>query len=226
VLIGDVRSDVRFLQLSLSNGQIVTLKPVAIFGRSHAPWVAVMVPDPAAITTITAYSANGQIGYAIPFARGAMFSAVRWLAPGQSPPARATYKIASGKVNGRHWAEYAYVGPWGSCINGVGSGSGCIGKGLSGWSSGKPASLVLQTGNGSEPPKVNYYFLVAKPAVSYVIVHFKHAAPVRVPAVSTGGVKFAGFASGPPDTATGWVAYSASGKVLASGKITYDKNEG
>ncbi len=31
-LIADVRSDVRFLQVSLSNGQIVTLKPVAIFG--------------------------------------------------------------------------------------------------------------------------------------------------------------------------------------------------
>lgn len=33
-LIADVRSDVRFLQVSLSNGQIVTLKPVAIFGPS------------------------------------------------------------------------------------------------------------------------------------------------------------------------------------------------
>ena len=113
-LIADVRSDVRFLQVSLNNGQIVTLKPVAVFGRSHAAWVALVVPYPAAVTMITAYSAKGQVGYAIPFGHGGTFSAMRWLAPGQSArPARATYKIASGEVNGKPWAEYAYVGPWG-----------------------------------------------------------------------------------------------------------------
>jgi hypothetical protein len=226
-LIADVRSDVRFLQVSLSNGQIVTLKPVAIFGRSHAAWVAMIVPYPGAVTMITAYSAKGQVGYAIPFGRGAMFAVVRWFAPGQSArPARATYKIASGEVNGKPWAEYAYVGPWGSCITGAGIGSACIAKGLDGWGSGKPASLLIETANNPDTPKVAYYILGAKPAVSYVLVHFKHGAPIRVPAVSKGGgVKFAGFASAPPDAATHWVAYSAGGKVLATGKLRYHLGE-
>ena len=207
VVIGDVRSDVRFLQVSLSNGQIVTLKPVAIFGRSHAAWVAMMVPYPAAVTMITAYSTKGQVGYTIPFARGAMFSAIRWFAPGQAArPARATYKIASGKVDGKPWAEYTYVGPWGSCITGAGVGTGCIAKGLDGWGGVKPASLVFETANNPDAPKVAYYVLVAKPAVSYVIVHVKNAARIRVPAFSKDGVKFVGFASAPPDAATRWVA--------------------
>jgi hypothetical protein len=226
-LIGDVRSDVRFLQVSLNNGQIVTLKPVAIFGRSHASWVALVVPYAATVTMITAYSANGKVGYAIPFGRGALFSAMHWFAPGQAArPAPATYKIASGKVDGKSWAEYAYVGPWGSCITGAGVGGGCIAKGLDGWGGVKPASLVRETADNPHAPKVAYYLLVAKPAVSYVLVHFKHGAPIRVPAVSKGGgVKFAGFASAPPDAATHWVAYSASGKVLASGKLRYHRGE-
>lgn len=226
VLVGDVRSDVRFLQFSLSNGQIVMLKPVAVFGRSHASWVGVMLPYAAAVTRITAYSAKGQLGYAIPFTHDGTVTVVRWLAPGQPPkPARATYKIASGKVNGKPWAEYAYIGPWGSCLEGAGDGGTCIGQGLRGWVSGKPASLVLQDGGSSASPKVAYYFLAAKPAVSYVVVHFKNAAPVRVPAVSAGSVKFIGFASVPPDAATRWVAYSAGGKVLATGKLTYHRRE-
>ena len=66
---------------------------------------------------------------------------------------------------------------------------------------------------------------MAKQAVSYVVVHIKNAASIRVPAVSTGGVKFVGFASAPPDAATRWVAYSAGGKVLATGKIRYRRGE-
>lgn len=225
VLVGDVRSDVRALRLGLSNGQIVTLKPVAVFGRSHAPWVGVMLPYASAVTMITAYSAHGQLGYAIPFTHDGTVTVVRWLAPGQPPPARATYKIAVGKVNGKPWAEYLYVGPWGSCLDGAGDGSWCIGNGPGGWVSGKPALLVVQNGGSSASPAVAYYFLAAKPAVSYVVVHFKNAAPVRVPAVSAGSVKFAGFASAPPDAATRWVAYSAGGKVLATGKIRSHSGE-
>ncbi|HEY3908182.1 MAG TPA: hypothetical protein VGM14_30040 [Streptosporangiaceae bacterium] len=225
-LVADVRSDVRYVQVSLSNGQIVTLKPVAVFGRSHAAWVALVVPYSAAVTMITAYSAKGQVGYAIPFGRGGLFSAVRWFAPGQpARPARATYKIASGEVHGKRWAEYAYVGPWGSCITGAGAGGGCIAEGLDGWGGAKPASLVRETADRPWVPKVAYYLLVAKPAVSYVLVHVKNAAPIRVPAFSKDGVKFFGFASAPPDAATRWVAYSAGGKVLATGKLRYHRGE-
>ncbi len=217
VLIGDVRADVRYVRVSLNNGQTVTLRPVAVFGRAHASWIALMVPYAAAVTTITAYSATGELGYAIPFARGPQFSTVRWFAPGQIPPAkRSTYKIASGEVNGRPWSEYAYLGPWGTCVTGAGHGGKCVVGGLDQLGEGKPASLLILS---LARHSTSYGVIVAKPTVSYVIVHFKNAAPLRVPTVSKGGVKFAGFAAVPPDAPVRWVAYSASGQVLASGRL-------
>jgi hypothetical protein len=187
--------------------------------------VAVELPNAAAVTMITAYSAHGQVGYTIPFTRGVV-TVLHWFAPGQPPkPARSTYKIASGNVNGKPWAEYAYVGPWGSCLAGVGQGTECIDEGLDGWIGRNPASLLVETADRPWTPRVAYYLIVAKPAVSYVVVHFKNAAPIRVPAFSKGGVKFLGFASAPPDAATRWVAYSAGGKVLATGELRYHKGE-
>jgi hypothetical protein len=63
--------------------------------------------------------------------------------------------------------------------------------------------------------------IVTGPAVSYVIVHFKHAAPVRVPVIATHGVRVAGFVAVPAESVTRWVAYSASGQVISSGRSNY-----
>lgn len=184
-----------------------------------AAWVAMMVPYPAAVTMITAYSTKGQVGYAVPFGRGSTFSAMRWLAPGQPPrPSRASYKIASGEVDGKHWTLHAYVGPWGTCIDGAGFGV-CQAVGLDRLGGGATATALFEAlGDSPGTQKVGYNVIVAKPVVSYVIVHFKNAAPVRIQAIAAGGVKFVGFVSAPPGAATSWFAYSASGAELAAGR--------
>jgi hypothetical protein len=217
-LIGDVRSDVRYVTVSLSNGQILTLRPVAIFGRSHAAWVALMVPYPAAITRITAYSANGEVGYAMPFGRGPLFSGARWLAPGQPRPGRHIYKIAFGKLNGLPWAEYAFIGPWGTCITGAGTGGQCFDEGLRAAASRQPAQ-ALSSAIGWQ--NAAYDVLIAQPVVSYVIVHVPNQAALRLVPRSIGGVKFIGFAVTPADANVSWVAHSASGEVLAAGTLSH-----
>ena len=214
-LIGDVRSDVRFVVVSLSNGQQVTLQPVAIFGHRHSAWVAMMVPNSAAITKITAYSAKGEIGYTVPFGRGILFATGRWFAPGQPPsPHPTTFKIASGRSGGKPWAKYAFVGPWGTCIAGTGIGGTCVAGGIKEFAVGTEILSIGQHG-------VGYGVIVTRPAVSYVIVHFKHALPVRVPAIATHGVKVAGFVAVPAYSMTRWVGFSASGQVVSSGRSNY-----
>jgi len=213
-LIGTVRSDVRLVVVRLSNGQAATLRPVGIFGRSHAAWIAMMLPYRDAVTKITAYSANGEVGYALPFGRGALFADIRWLAPGQPPPPKpVTYKIAAGKFDGKSWAEYAYVGPSWTCIGDPGAGGTCYSDGLRKLLSRETIVSALMVPPGE--PSTGYNVFVAQQAVSYVIVHFKKASPVRVPLIARGGFKSAGITTTPADAMTGWEAYSASGEKLA-----------
>jgi hypothetical protein len=215
-LIGDVRADIRRVQVSLSNGQTLTLRPVPIFGHAKAAWVGLMVPYPAAVTLIRAYSAKGEVGYAVPFGRGTLFSAARWLVPGQLPrPRPQTSKIASGQVKGRSWAEYAFVGPWGTCISGSGAGGQCFTEGLRQLAAEEVLEPVLIVSPGHSG--IGYNVFVAERAASYLIAHFKNAASIRVPFVSKDGVKIAAFTAVPAYAMTRWYAYTASGELLAAG---------
>src|SRR5262249_46625808 len=149
-----------------------------------------------------------------PFGRGSLFSALRWLAPDQLPrPRPRTEKLAAGKFDGKRWAEYAHIGPWGTCVIGTGSGGTCTGGGLKEF-----VSTAIETFG---QPNVGYGLIVTRPAVSYVIVHFKHAASVRVPAVTKDGVGVAGFVAVPAYSMTRWVGYSASGQKISSGTSNY-----
>lgn len=214
-LIGSVRADVRQVRVSLSNGQTLTLKPVPIFGKDKAAWVALMVPQPATITKITAYSAKGKVGYAIPFGRGPLFSSVRWLSPGVSPwPKLATYRAASGTLHRKHWAENVYIGPWGYCVAGTGVGM-C---------SPQPLGRILATGYinpvtvvSAGKPTIGYNVFITSRRVGYVIVHFSKSHSIRLRLVRKGPFKFAGFTTSQPYAASTWDGYSASGKLLVSG---------
>ena len=57
--------------------------------------------------------------------------------------------------------------------------------------------------------------------MSYVIVHFTHRAPAAGAGHRDAGVKVAGFAAVPAYSMTRWVAYSASGQVVSSGRSNY-----
>jgi hypothetical protein len=114
VRVGAVRADVSYLTVKLDDGSVLTLHPVKVYGTRA---VAFAIPSGAQIAEVTAYSRQGEIGFAVPFnqPRGLAWFAA-WLRPGQHQAARASGRVASGTVGGHAWAATAYLGPWGICI--------------------------------------------------------------------------------------------------------------
>jgi hypothetical protein len=215
--IGVVRSDVAYLKVSFTNGQTLTLHPVAVLGRQHARFVGLVTPSAAAVTEITAYSNHGELGYAVPFTGAGTVGIERWLRPGQpARPRPARYLIGSGTLSGSAWQEILYVGPWGTCVagaGGAGGGSECFpatgpllarheAVGSIGLSAGTDAYIV----SGD-----------AAPSVSYLIVTNSSGSIERVRLVSAGKLKFFAYASVRGNRVVRWAAYDARGRKLASG---------
>ena len=112
---GIVRADVAYLRVKLTNGQVLTVRPVDVFGQRYARYVAFAVPYDAAVTELIAYSARAELGYAIPFTRAGEFWN-RWNPAGlPAPPAPASYLIGSGVADRAAWSVHLDVGPWGTC---------------------------------------------------------------------------------------------------------------
>ena len=217
VTVGTVRADVAYLRLSLTNGQTLTLRPTAILGRSHASYVAFALPSSTAVTEIRAYSKRSELAYAVPFTARGRVETVRWLRPRE--PARLkpiTYLIGSGQAGGRKWSEYAYVGPWGVCLEGAGSGGSCAPVGIGHLAGGQAARVLLVSGGADG---TNFAVVVAAPTVSYVLVSRADGSTVRARTVPAGGMRFCTIASVPSDRAIRWTAYSAGGLRLASDAI-------
>lgn len=238
-MIGTVRADVTSLRIGLGNGQILTVRPRPVFGRSHASYVAVEVPFAAAITEISAYAGGRELGYTIPFTVAGSFATERWLKPGQSAaPKREKYLIGSGTVDGTPWSYYAYAGPWGTCLHGTGFGWVCQSVVLTKLGGGKAVDLQLFSGG---PHNAYEGLLTVSRQVGYLIIRMPHGTGVAVFAHSprtfgrlvsgftapvsflaihvAAGVRFISFDSVPGDMATGWVAYTAGGQELASGRL-------
>jgi hypothetical protein len=239
VVIGTVRADITSLQFSLGNGKTLTVRPRPVFGPSHASYVAVEVPFSAAITEIRAYAGARELAYAVPFTAARSFATERWLKPGQpAAPKPAKYLIGSGTADGTPWSYYAYTGPWGTCLRGGGYGSVCQSAGLGQLGGGKAVDLLLLS---SSSQKVYEGLLTVSGRVGYLVLRLPHGTAVAVFGHSArtfarlvsevrkpvsllvihvaAGVRFVSFDSGPGNLATGWVAYTANGRELASGRI-------
>jgi hypothetical protein len=227
-----VRADVSYLLVSLTNGQVVTLRPVAVLGRANPRYVAILVPSATSVTEISAYSARGEIGYSVPFSRRSLpggaqfgqdlpqFEVVRWLRPGQvALPRRATYRIGHGifegpPFDGQAWSEYAYVGPWGTCFSSPTSDVSCNQAFVSRLTGGKVASVPYVSYWNS---KVGWAVVAAKPGVAYIAARESSGAQVRVKTYSVEGARIATIFLPKNGKITGWIAYSAAGTRLASG---------
>jgi hypothetical protein len=213
-VIGYVHSGVRFVRVRLSNGQTLTLRPVAAFGKRFMRYVAIEVPFAAAITQVRAYSATRELGYAVPFASGGSFQLVRWLKPGQAPlPKPAAYQIGSGVAAGRQWSLAAHVGPWGTCLTGIGDAVTCHPTSLGGLRGGKPAALVEAAAG---PHDTNFGVFVASAGVSYFRLS---TTDVKVTTDVVHGVRFVSFTADRGEAVTRWAAYSVKGQKLASGSV-------
>ncbi len=216
--LGTVRSDVSYLKVTFSNGQALTLYPVAIYGRAYARFVALMTPYNAAVTSVTAYSTHGDLGYAVPFTADGSLGLNRWLRPGQPAlPRPVSYLIGSGTVDGSAWQEFLYVGPWGTCVaaaGGAGGGSECfpaIGPLL--------APHEVAGSFGFSVGADNAYVVPgeAAPSVSYLIVTTSNGSSERVRLVSAGRLKFFAYASVRGNRVVRWAAYDKTDHKLASG---------
>lgn len=215
--IGTVRADVAYLRITLSNGQLLRLRPVPVFGRQYTSYVAFAVPAAAAVIQVSAYSSHGELGYAVPFTALGSVQPVRWLRPGQQAlPRPATYTIGSGTADGVAWAEHFYVGPWGGCIGGAGDGSDC-------WSSRSRVArahgagvIAYSSGNGG----TDYLTIDAAPSVSYLLVRRADGSTTREATVRAGGARFCVIASVKGNRAIRWTAYSADGTRVASGSVS------
>jgi hypothetical protein len=234
MLLSAVRADVRYLIVSLSNGETVKLLPVAVLGEKHPRYVAIVVPTVTSITQVSAYSEHNEIAYAVPFGTRALpppstfnfdlnsrgiFQVVRWLKPGQPAlPLVAIHRFGYGTVNGSSWSQYVATGPFGTCVLSVTSSYPfCFpvdAVDLIRHAAAKTLTSAAISGQG-----LDWVTIVAKPSVSYLMATGRHGRLIKVGLYSAGGVKFATIASTRRNGITGWIAYSAGGTVLATGQI-------
>jgi hypothetical protein len=213
--LGTVASNVTYLKVAFNNGQTLTLYPVAIYGRAYARFVALMTPYNAAVTSVTAYSGQRDLGYAVPFTADGGLGLNRWLRPGQAAlPRPVTYLIGSGSVKGTAWHERVWIGPWGTCVGGAGGGSTCFaqtGSVLSGHQ--------FATSFGYSVGTANTYFVYgeAAPSVSYLIVTTSDGSTQKVTMTKAGALRFFAYPSVQGNRVVRWAAYRADGRRLASG---------
>ena len=214
VSIGIARADVTSLRMRLTNGQVLTLRPVAVFGARYARYYAFALPASSAVTSITAYSARGEVAYTIPFTAAGPVDTVVWHTPGTGGAPRATYRIGAGGDGGERWTEYAYLGPWGSCFTSPGSGDvQCYPEGLTGLLGHRTVTMV---GSTDTKKATQVALIVAAPSVTSLRVT-EGGRTVRPPVVRAGGARLSAFALA-GGTAR-WTAYTASGAVAGSGSI-------
>jgi hypothetical protein len=212
---GAVRKDVASVRVVLANGTVLTPRPVTLDGERR--WVAFANPVGVPVASVTAYSRSGEIATAIPFngpsgAREPDISA--WLRPGQAGAARLTKTIASGTADGQAWRLTAYIGPWGTCLEG-GNGGVCY------------AATTYAAGDTSEigaadmSPSGTLVFGAAASSVSYLIVTPKNEAAIRVGVTEVGQQKYFAFHLNRwPTNDDRWTAYNFAGQPVASGSLS------
>lgn len=203
--VGPVGKDVARLTVRLPNGTVLDLRPVSWHGER---WAGAVVPLRLGLGTLTAYSRHGaEIAHAVPF-RGSEY--VGWLRPGQRGMPRQRVLIGSGTLAGKRWAETAYAGPWGLCIQDAGNGfcdppSSTLARGrLVGWRS-----------CGGGPPELGVAQAAA--TVRRMRLTFSDGSVQRVPAVGIVGRRYFAFGIEKGVRFTGWTAYGADGQRLGSG---------
>jgi len=230
--IGTVRSDVAYLRVSLTNAQALTLRPVNLFGRKYARYVAFAVPYAAAVRRISAYSQDSELAYAVPLTAGGHVIANRWLRPGQpARPRPASYQIGSGRAYGYAWSTTLYVGPWGACpvSSTARNGTRTV---MTACYLHPDRQLELAAGQlyrASKGPYLGNYrtavIAQTSPDVSYLILTRADGSHAKVRAVAAGRWRFCEYVTTmamtgqpvSPATVVRWTAYDSSGAVLGSG---------
>lgn len=224
---GIVRGDVTRLRVLLGNGQALTLRPVPVLGRPylarrgpetawlHSSWVAVAVPFASAMREVIAYSANGEVGYAVPFTGAHSIEFARWLAPGQPAlPAPAHRQIGKGKTDGVSWTVRAFIGPWGLCLRGHFPGLDFCFRAIAHL---RPGALVARLAY-SHSGHQSLVMLQLAPEVSRLTVTGAAGAPLSLTPVRLGGWGYVVVPAQDAYHPLRWTAYDNAGNRLGTGR--------
>ncbi|MGN6679267.1 MAG: hypothetical protein ACTHKL_16005 [Streptosporangiaceae bacterium] len=216
---GYVRHDVDRVQVDLSNGQVLTLHPVDLFGPKYARWVAIAVPFAAAVKEITVYSAGGELEHAIPFTGRGSLEIVRWLKPGQPDlPNPVSGVVGSGTLRGHHYVVRGYLGPWGICLRNpnvhmdiCSTQSGAL----------QPGTVVKHLATSYFSQKfIGLSVWQVEPTVSYVLVTRAKGSVLHLRPMTLGGQKYCVLPIDLHNHNVTWTAFDASGHLLANGSVS------
>jgi hypothetical protein len=213
---GPVAADVTVVTVQLSNGEVLTLRPVDV--GSGVRMVGFAAPTGLTVRSATAYSARGVLASAVAFTRpGQLATFGLWLRPGQPGPARASHLVGSGTAASGAWSVTGYAGPWGYCLVVYGAGgqsSYCLGTAA-------PAGTSLAILGGGTPSVWAGY---AAARVDHVVITRQDGTTTRIPVARVGTEKFFAFATGHGRSqAVRWQAIDAAGAVVASGRVTPER---
>ncbi|MGN6678045.1 MAG: hypothetical protein ACTHKL_09670 [Streptosporangiaceae bacterium] len=216
---GYVRQDVDHLRVSLSNGQVLTLHPVDLFGKRYARWVAFAVPFAAAVKEITVYSAGSELEHMVPFTGRGSVEIVRWLKPGQPDlPNPASGSVGSGTLRGHHFVVRGYLGPWGVCFRNPN-----VHMDLCSPQSGQlqPGTVVKRLATSSISQKfIGLSVWQVEPAVSYLLVTRAKGSALRLRPETLGGQKYCVLPIEFHNRPVSWTAYDAAGHLLGNGSVS------
>ena len=207
---GTVWRSVRYLTITLADGDVLRLVPVRWHGVSY---VAVKLPQRLGITGAVAYGRHGIVAYAIPFRSTSGFADFGlWLRPGQAGLARRTVTIGSGTVSGQRWQAIASAGPWGVC---VGTGTSPTADWTTfcdiGRAELRQAVQPGLFGNGDTA------IGLVQPDVSVVHIVMSDRTVRRIGVVHIDGHGYFAMANSKNLTMVSWTAFNAEGVKIASG---------
>jgi hypothetical protein len=206
-----VGAGVTKVDVTLGNGTELMLRPTVIDGKR---WVGFAAPARLAVSRAVSFAGTRELGYAIPYngASGAQF--VTWLRPGQRGTARASYRIGSGKLGGKHWSWWAYAGPWGACVEGVGAASWCAPSPADIRPDNSPTSYFTCSPGG----QAVWFAAAAQPSVVRVRFSLSDGRSLSVPAVRiAGGDRIYAFAVADGVRLQLWTAYDTAGNIVGVG---------
>jgi hypothetical protein len=204
--LGQVSPPVRYLAVTLSDREVLILRPHAWHGLRY---VAMVLPQKLDVAKAVAYGQAGEMGYAIPFNFGGLATFEHWLRPGQAGLARQAARLGSGTSDGQHWSAMAYQGPWGICTEIVvphGYNGACTDAG--------PQTALTTPWSGGGVAIVAF----ARSDVAYLLLTMSDRSVVRAPVSHLAGYGMFVVGNQRKPAVISWQAYAANGSRLGGGR--------
>jgi hypothetical protein len=222
--VGGVRRDVTSVTVKLSSGTLVHLSPVRWDGKL---WVSLVLPRLPVITSIVAYGRAGELSHAVPYTPDSLngFRVLKWLAPGQSGPARSSTRLPfllAGAGARSHVKGPVVVrdGPWGRCITSGDKQSAPLCDPLAAQKL-QPGQTLADVDCGGNPayqgnPEYTYCVVQAAPQVSRIRIRLSNGSVHNIRPVMAGSSRYLAFLLSQVKVVR-WTTFDAAGHQLGTG---------